>query len=465
MSIYLLVIFLLLHPFYWPTESNRNNGLNGAHLIFAVFHNPPYDAVIRKPDGNYTHLGNGPIWTSWLAEKLNFTYSYRYLFMNKTMIDKYGESTIELCLRLLADNEVDACTNGLIATPERTKNLDFSYFIWTEQYSMVVPQPGEEPRLFAFVRPFQPAVWLLLFITMIAMVFFMSLFSKISLLSTKKKNSSDQPRSKQSTTLFNFASSYSVYVLNIITNQGGNVAVAHFSFRILVGVWVLIATVLVNSYSGTVVAYLTVPKMKPPINTFEDLAASNDVEILIKEDVVIGQQLMAAKSGVFKTLADQARRNPDHIFKDQSKIDIRLATGHYAYAFLQTYCKFFVASQLKKDGICRFKMSDPLTFQAGFWSVFLQKGSKITPKFNDGLILLWESGQIPFWVKNAVSRAPKCFFKADPRSALTRQDPILLKDLMSAFFILGIGLSLATFAFLVEKIVYFQSHRKSVVTL
>ena len=60
------------------------------------------------------------------------------------------------------------------------------------------------------------------------------------------------------------------------------------------GTWVLIATVLVNSYSGTVVSYLTVPKMKPPINTFEDLAASNDVEILIKE-VVIGQQLMVKK--------------------------------------------------------------------------------------------------------------------------------------------------------------------------
>lgn len=73
---------------------------------------------------------------------------------------------------------------------------------------------------------------------------------------------------------------------------GGNVVVVHFSFRILVGAWILIATVLVNSYSGTVVSYLTVPKMKSPINTFEDLAASNDVEILIKADVVIGQQMM-----------------------------------------------------------------------------------------------------------------------------------------------------------------------------
>ncbi len=73
---------------------------------------------------------------------------------------------------------------------------------------------------------------------------------------------------------------------------GGNVAVAHFSFRILVGVWILIATVLVNSYSGTVVSYLTVPKMKPPINTFEDLADSKDVAIIIKEDVVIGIQIL-----------------------------------------------------------------------------------------------------------------------------------------------------------------------------
>jgi hypothetical protein len=44
--------------------------------------------------------------------------------------------------------------------------------------------------------------------------------------------------------------------------------------------------------------------------------------------------LQAAKSGVFKTLADQARHNPDRIFKDQTKIDVRLATGLYAYSFV-----------------------------------------------------------------------------------------------------------------------------------
>lgn len=65
-----------------------------------------------------------------------------------------------------------------------------------------------------------------------------------------------------------------------------------FSFRILVGVWLLVATVIVNCYSGTVISYLTVPKNKPKINSFEDLAASNEVGVIIRGDFVIGQQIL-----------------------------------------------------------------------------------------------------------------------------------------------------------------------------
>ena len=73
---------------------------------------------------------------------------------------------------------------------------------------------------------------------------------------------------------------------------GGNIAVVRLSFRILVGAWLLVAMVLVNSNSGTVVAYLTAPKMKPFINTFEDLVENEDVGLIIKEDVIIGQQIL-----------------------------------------------------------------------------------------------------------------------------------------------------------------------------
>ena len=73
-----------------------------------------------------------------------------------------------------------------------------------------------------------------------------------------------------------------------------------FSLRILVGVWLLIATVLVNSYSGTVVSYLTVPKLKPSINTFEDLVENEDVGLIIKDDVIIGQQILVKIFEIYK---------------------------------------------------------------------------------------------------------------------------------------------------------------------
>ena len=54
--------------------------------------------------------------------------------------------------------EIDAIAPGMIATPERNKMVDFAYFYWAEPHAMVVPRPGEEPRLLAFIQPFQPIV-------------------------------------------------------------------------------------------------------------------------------------------------------------------------------------------------------------------------------------------------------------------------------------------------------------------
>ena len=58
------------------------------------------------------------------------------------------------------------------------------------------------------------------------------------------------------------------------------------------------------------------------------------------------------------------------------------------------------------------------------------------------LITLWETGRPLCWVKNSVTRAPKCFDKIKPRVTVERKSPIQLGDLTGAFFILGIGVSL-----------------------
>ena len=118
---------------------------------------------------------------------------------------------------------------------------------------------------------------------------------------------------------------YSIYVINIVTNHGINPVLykpmttlnstilcsfyliicsclgiyspyAQHSFRILAGCWFLAALVLVNSYAGILASSLTLPKMKPAINSLEDLAASEDISLVLREDLVISQQILVRLS-------------------------------------------------------------------------------------------------------------------------------------------------------------------------
>jgi ionotropic glutamate receptor len=72
---------------------------------------------------------------------------------------------------------------------------------------------------------------------------------------------------------------------------------------------------------------------------------------------------------------------------------------------------------------------------------------------------LWESGLPKFWMNGVIPRN-ECSAKTKPRrkNQTTRRliGPIKLNDLNGVFLILGIGTGLATFVFLIEKIIHFR---------
>ena len=64
------------------------------------------------------------------------------------------------------------------------------------------------------------------------------------------------------------------------------------SFRILAGFWLLAGIVLVNSYSSIVISSLTIPKMKPAVETLDDLAVNENVGLILRLDTPIGGQIL-----------------------------------------------------------------------------------------------------------------------------------------------------------------------------
>ena len=57
--------------------------------------------------------------------------------------------------------------------------------------------------------------------------------------------------------------------------------------------------VLVNSYTGIVTSSLTTPKLKPSIDSLEELAASKQIAVLIRFDTSLGEQILVNSKFLF----------------------------------------------------------------------------------------------------------------------------------------------------------------------
>ncbi|XP_045035563.1 glutamate [NMDA] receptor subunit 1 isoform X3 [Daphnia magna] len=459
MSITTLLIILMMAVVGFSTDYDWSS----KHFNYLVVHNPPFDFVFQGPNGSFTSYGTGQNIAKWLAAKLKYQYSFSLI--NQTLIDKYG--TYEAAFyQVVHDEDIDGIAQNFYLTMNRVQRLDYTTHPgWVDGFRLVVPRLGEESRLFAFIGPFEPLVWLLIFISVLVIVALMTSFTifykhypwNASQVEKNKKNteidtSTVTKRPVSRNILLHYLGSHLIYVINIMTNQGGSEAFSYFSFRVLAGIWVLCATVLVNSYTGIVISSLTTPKTKPSVDSFEDLAASSDTEIVLRHDTFIGEQILQATSGVFKVLGDRARQNPENIVGDVFKVSEKLETGRYAFPFIKTFAMSFVSSQFQKDQRCRFKISKPLPLSTGYFFWLFKKNSSYTNAHSKALVELWETGLAYFWVYKlfspTVPRADQCFVESTLK--VSRRAPIQLSDLTSAFLILGIGTGLAVLSFLTE---------------
>jgi len=76
--------------------------------------------------------------------------------------------------------------------------------------------------------------------------------------------------------------------------EGSAPNTADHSYRMLKGTIFLVAFVLINSYTCNLISHLTVIKMKPAIESFQDLAASQELSVIVEKDSVLHRTLMAS---------------------------------------------------------------------------------------------------------------------------------------------------------------------------
>jgi Ligand-gated ion channel len=159
--------------------------------------------------------------------------------------------------------------------------FDFTIPALYDQYRFMVQYPKEQSRLWGPVRPFQLPVWIVFFISILAAIFWFSWLMKFT-------TRTDQNFRK----LFN---SNSIYVCSTMLGQAEYFNHKKLSLRILMAIWLLMTLILVNSYTGNLISYLTVSKLNPIANSHEDLADSSDSALTVSDSSILTRHILVKR--------------------------------------------------------------------------------------------------------------------------------------------------------------------------
>lgn len=148
------------------------------------------------------------------------------------------------------------------------------------------------------------------------------------------------------------------------------------SARLIVGTWWLVVMVLVATYSGSLVAFLTFPRMDDSISTIDDLLArSSEFTWGFTNGSFLEEYLQATEEPKYHDLLSKAER---HNSTTDHNIILRIREGNHVLIDWKSTLKFLMRQDLSTSGRCHFSLSsddfinEPIAMMIGHDSPYLK---------------------------------------------------------------------------------------------
>ncbi len=85
-----------------------------------------------------------------------------------------------------------------------------------------------------------------------------------------------------------------IYICNVITRQSQSVPERTLPVRLSVAVWCLMVLILINSYAGHLISYLSIPRMTPIPNSFEEVAYKTKTGLTVEARSILADNIMVS---------------------------------------------------------------------------------------------------------------------------------------------------------------------------
>ncbi|XP_055623871.1 ionotropic receptor 93a [Toxorhynchites rutilus septentrionalis] len=439
------------------------NGFRGAHFNFYTYHNPPWQFVSYNESGQ-PFLSHGVILDiiSELSKKLNFTFTVIIAQVNSDVfvnLTDDGNNTISKdvhslttdipsdIMTTLFENKILLAAVGTTISEKQKKFINFTKPISIQTYSFIVSRPKELSRVFLFLSPFTFDTWLCLTATVLLMAPVLYIVNRVTPFY--------EHHGKSNTTGLGKMNNCFWYVYGALLQQGGLYLPNADSGRIIIGTWWLVVLVIVTTYCGNLVAFLTFPKIAIPITTISQLVRNEQgITWSIRKGTFLEQFLRETDDPKYIKL----RNGANFIGTENDAIIRSIHEGHHVHIDWRTNLKYLMKREFLKSDRCDFVLSMD-EFLDEQIALAMPKASPYIEVINDEITKMHQFGFIERWLGNYLPRQDKC--SKVRKNTEVENHTVNNDDMTGSYYVLLIGFSLGIFMFLLE---YgwrlFQKYRK-----
>ncbi|KAL1395387.1 hypothetical protein pipiens_011292 [Culex pipiens pipiens] len=429
-----------------------SHGFRGIHLNFYTYHNPPWQFVSFNESGHPT-LSGGVVMDilEELSRKLNFTYTVivaqtniEYVGNltedgNNTSIREIHTVTTDIpseIMKSLIDNKILLAAVGATVSEKQKKFINFTVPISIQTYSFIVSRPKELSRVFLFLSPFTVDTWMCLGLTILMMAPLLYVVNRVSPFYEHHGKSNKLGLGKLNNCFW--------YLYGALLQQGGLYLPYADSGRIIIGTWWLVVLVIVTTYCGNLVAFLTFPKIAVPITTISQLVRNNEgITWSIRKGTFLEQFLRETDDAKYLKLSHGAT-----FISDESDSMVQsIRNGHHVHIDWRTNLKYLLKREFLKNDRCDFALSLD-EFLDEQIALAMPKASPYLDVINAEITKMHQFGFIHKWLSNYMPSEDKC--SKARKNTDVENHTVNNDDMAGSYYVLLIGFSSGMFLFLIE---------------
>uniref|UniRef100_A0A1I8G4C9 PBPe domain-containing protein n=1 Tax=Macrostomum lignano TaxID=282301 RepID=A0A1I8G4C9_9PLAT len=315
----------------------------------------------------------------------------------------------------LMNRTADLAIASLTITYDRERvTIDFTTPFMSLGLSIIYKKPQKEkPSLFSFLHPFSPFEWY--------------------------NPHACHPDSDVVENQFNITNSL-WFTIGSLMQQGSEMAPRANSTRIVSGSWWFFTLIMISSYTANLAAFLTVKRMKSPIENVEDLSKQNEIMYGILEGGSTFHFFQKATIPTYKSMFDFMSSNSAKCFVKSTPEGIeRVLNENYAFILESTWNEYYTQRN------CKLMQVGGLLDSKGY-GIGMPAGSPYVDVFSETILELQKSQAIEslrqkWWRKFNISKP--CDDTDGPSGNRHPTNALGLEQIGGAFIILTAGMLLS----------------------